>query len=510
MEKPLVLVEHGVRGTRITATNAQAEAQGARVGQMLTDARAACPHIMVEQANGQADEDMLERLVLWAGRYSPIAARDETAAEHAFLQDFGLFMDTTGCEHLFGGEEALLRDLVRRLAAMGFTAQVALAPNPGAAHALARYGSGLDIAVDESHAGALTADLPVEALRLDDERTLLLRRLGLKTVHSVIRVPRHALERRFRSKIDAHSVLLRADQFTGAIREPLKPLRAPAPWRAHMPCPEPALDIAAIRFALGELFSRLATRLEKACQGARGWRLTAFHADGGSSCVAVRLSQASRDRTHVMHLFEERLQQIDPGYGIDGFLLEAGDCDHVAASQTTLVNDQPAQNEALAAEMSGLVDRLSNRFGAQNVTYARPVKSHIPERAWRMVRAASSGAGNTAAQTVTWQEVESETVFRTANRPFRLFDQPEEAHVTAQVPDGPPLHFRWRRLPRTITRARGPERIAPEWWREGPRGTTIRDYYEVEDEEGRRYWLYREGLYGGPTMPRWFVHGVFG
>ena len=111
---------------------------------------------------------------------------------------------------------------------------------------------------------------------------------------------------------------------------------------------------------------------------------------------------------------------------------------------------------------------------------------------------------------VAWQEVEAETVFRSVSRPFRLFDTPEAAQVTAQVPDGPPLHFRWRRIPRQIARARGPERIAPEWWREGPRGTTIRDYYEVEDTQGRRYWLFREGLYGGDTQPGWFVHGVFG
>ena len=502
-----MLVEHGVRGTRITAINSTAQQAGARVGQMLTDARAACPLLLVEQANHEADDEMLQRLALWAGRYSPITAIDTSAADDGFVRDFGLFLDVTGCSHLFGGEEKMMNDCLRRLGAMGFTAHAAMAPTPGAAHALSRYGNRFHIAEDMEATQGLTNKLPVEALRLDNDRNTLLRRLGLKTVYSVVRVPRHALERRFRAKVDARSVQLRIDQFTGHIHEPIKPLRPPAPWRAHMPCPEPALDITGIRFSLEGLFSQLSSRMETATQGARAWRLSAFHTDGGSSSVAVRLSLPSRDRSHVMRLFEDKLEQIDPGYGIDGFLLEAADCDIIEAQQATLVSEpaNSAANEALAVELSGLVDRLSNRFGESNITYAAPVKSHVPERAWRMVTAAS---GNT--NVVQWQEVEAETLFRTASRPFRLFDRPEAAEVTAQVPDGPPLNFRWRRISRQITRARGPERIAPEWWRDGPRGVAIRDYYEVEDTQGRRYWLFREGMYGGDTPPGWFVHGVFG
>ncbi len=504
-ENPLVLVDHGVRGTRITAVSALAQQSGARVGQMLTDARAVCPLLTAEQACPEADDDMLERLVLWAARYSPITAMDDSAAPHDIVKDFGLLIDTTGCDHLFDGEANMMRDCLRRLGAMGFTAHAAVAPTPGAAHALSHYGSGSDIATTQEEALHLAGHLPVEALRLSDERNLLLRRLGLKTVHSVIRVPRQALERRFRAKIDARSVQMRVDQFNGALHEPIKPLRPPAPWRAHMPCAEPVLDITGIQFALGELFARLSTRMEVAAQGAQGWRLTAFHSDGGSSGVSIRLSRPSRDSIHVMRLFDEKLDQIDPGYGIDGFLLEAADCDVIAVQQATLVADNQAANEALAVELSGLVDRLSNRFGERNVTYAVPIKSHIPERAWHMANAASTGA-----QALAWQEVETETAFRSVPRPFRLFDTPEATEVTAQVPDGPPLNFRWRRIPRQIIRARGPERIAPEWWREGPRGTAIRDYYEVEDTQGRRYWLFREGLYGGASQPGWFVHGVFG
>jgi protein ImuB len=77
------------------------------------------------------------------------------------------------------------------------------------------------------------------------------------------------------------------------------------------------------------------------------------------------------------------------------------------------------------------------------------------------------------------------------------------------VPDGPPIRFRWRRVLHAVIRADGPERIAPEWWRT-PEGTATRDYYRVEDENGRRFWLYRDGLYDRETgTPRWFLHGLF-
>jgi len=80
--------------------------------------------------------------------------------------------------------------------------------------------------------------------------------------------------------------------------------------------------------------------------------------------------------------------------------------------------------------------------------------------------------------------------------------------VLAVVPDGPPRHFRWRGVLHQIAQAQGPERIAPEWWRHHAAEGT-RDYYLVEDAQGCRFWLYREGLYGQGATPQWFVHGMF-
>ncbi|HET7411952.1 MAG TPA: DNA polymerase Y family protein, partial [Pararhizobium sp.] len=367
-EWPLVLVEHGAKGTRISAANPAAFEAGAAIGQALTDARAGCPALRVEQADAEADRELLEGLARWAMRYSPIVAVDGTD---------GLFIDTTGCDHLFGGEAGLVGDCLRRLRDAGFCVLAGLADTPGLAWGLARYGHGAEI-VESGMTLERAIGLPVEALRLSAERLLLLRRLGLKTVGAVAAVPRAALERRFRSREAAQSVQLRLDQMTGAIREPLDPLYPPLPCRAFFAMPEPVIDVSGIEFALDELLVRLSHRLERDGQGARCFRLTAFRADGGSSVVAVRLSRPGRAVQPVKRLFADRLQEIDCGFGIDGFLLAADDLERVVAEQQAMVADR---GDAAGADdprvfsdgIAPLVDVLANRIGARNIHQWAPV-----------------------------------------------------------------------------------------------------------------------------------------
>jgi len=93
-------------------------------------------------------------------------------------------------------------------------------------------------------------------------------------------------------------------------------------------------------------------------------------------------------------------------------------------------------------------------------------------------------------------------------RPIRLFERPQPIDVTAALPDAPPVLFRWRKVLHRIVRAEGPERIEPEWWHSAGEGE-VRDYYRVESETGLRFWVFREGTYGGEYLPRWYVHGMF-
>ncbi|WP_330696747.1 Y-family DNA polymerase [Fontisubflavum oceani] len=128
---PLALATEGAHGPVIHATNRAARLSGMRVGERVVDMRALCPDLQVEQADLDGDRRALERLMLWTRRWCPWTVTDGAD---------GLILDTTGSAHLFGGEVALLREMEERLAGLGLSSQIAMAPTWGAAWALARFG----------------------------------------------------------------------------------------------------------------------------------------------------------------------------------------------------------------------------------------------------------------------------------------------------------------------------------------------------------------------------------
>ena len=486
---------HEPRGIRITAVNAAAHKAGAYASQALNDARAACPHLTAENADVEADRAMLLRLANAAMRYTPIVALDGEA---------GLLLDITGSAHLFGGEERLVKDCQRRLSEVGFSAALGLAPTPLAARALARFGSGSDILdADILEGGAVTAldAFPVEALGLNSERNLLLKRLGLKRIGDVRALPRAALERRFRSKQEALSVRLALDRLSGDVTEAIKAIHPPEPYRFSLNLAEPLIEHTGVGIALDQLLVKAYHRLETDGLGARVFHLTAFRADGGTSQVSIKLSEPARDVARIARLFTPHLPEIDCGHGVDAFVLAARFVEPLTATQATMTAD--AGGTHFCDGLAPLIDTLTNRLGPGHVFALSPRESHVPERAQR--RVLPMAGSNLAEDWSAWAETRSGT----APRPFRLFERAELIDVMASVPDGPPVRFIWRRVTHKITRATGPERVAPEWWRAGAEGVAVRDYYAVEDEAGRRFWLYRAGAYDAAETPRWYVHGVF-
>ncbi len=463
--------------------------------QKLADARSIRPDLRVVACDIQADSHELEALARWMMRYSPVVALNGNDS---------LLLDIAGCDHLFGGEAGLIHDMLKKLDELGFSPRIGLADTVGAAIALSHCAPDqatiLPAGSRNYDAACTTLDaLPVDALRLDMEQIIMLRRLGLKKIGDLRTIPRVALERRFREKDagktarkrsheTARSVQMRLDQLSGELREPLIPLVPAARFRAVMNCPYPAVDFVAVGHALDWLLPKLSTQLEKARSGARHFRLTGYRGDGETRFVDVRLSMPTRNRHKISRLFTDRLEQIDCGFGIDLFTLEAFGITPIDALQYDSQAAARDPNESVS--LANFADTLANRIGRNVVYRLAPVTSHVPERAQRRACIA------TAVDWKSWQE--AKPVW--APRPTRLFDRPEEALVTAELPDGPPLQFVWRRVLRKIIRARGPERILPEWWHDGLRentGAQIRDYYDVEDEEGIRYWIYRAGFAAG-------------
>lgn len=475
---PLVLAREGHHGPVIHAANRMARTMGIHPGSRVVDMRAICPELQVAYADEAGDRAALDRLVLWARRWCPWTVRDG---------DDGMILDTTGSDHLLGGEAAMLVEMETHFSFLGLTARLAVAPTWGAAWALARFGPVRSICGPQEVYFKLGA-LPVVGLRLDDPTLLLLRRLGLKTIGAVMDVPRLSLTRRFVKAGLSANPLMRLDQMMGKLAEPVSSVDAAPRFAVQSRLAEPIFDPTP---HLAALCADLCERLKQAGMGCRRLRLTVYKTDGDVSFVDVATSATSRDPVHLHSLFRDKVERINPGYGFDLIALVAGGVEPVQQVQNSLAGGSDDD-----LHLTQLVDRLSAKFGAKAVTRPALRASHIPERAERQVAALAAPFD---AGTVTRKE-----------RPVRLFDHPEEVRVLYAVPEGPPAQFIWRRQTHRVARFTGPERIAPEWWKDRP-GTRLRDYFKVEDQAGRRLWLYREGLHedGRGAAPRWFVHGCF-
>lgn len=486
-ESPLVLIADSAHGPRITAANLAGYAAGAQAGMMLADARALCPQVATAPADPAGDLLFLEQLALWAQRWGPWSALDPPD---------GLVVDVTGVAHLYGGEAALLEDARRRLAARGLAARLAIAPTAGAAWALAHFGDGAVImqAVDSLD------HLPVAALRLDPATLLVLRRLGLKRIGELSGVARDALARRFRTiRAPAANPLIRLDQLCGRVPEPLLPVVAEEVPLVQRRLLEPIRHRSLLDRVVDDLCADLARLLESKAVGARRLELGLWKVDGEVVVRALEMAMASRDPAHIARLFAHRLDSIDAGFGIELARLRAPWTEPLALSQ----RDLEASAEVHGTSLPACIDRLTARLGQGAVRRPLPRASHLPERA-QVWGEPLSGAPSTSAGAASSREAGKE-------RPLKLLDRAEPIAVLYASPDGLPRRFRWRGEVHEITRAEGPERIAPEWWRE--RGTVrLRDYYRIEDGQGRRYWIYRAGLPddGRGGVPEWFLQGLCG
>ncbi|MBD3664793.1 DNA polymerase Y family protein [Sulfitobacter sp. TSTF-M16] len=475
---PVILAAPGSHGPVVHALSAAAKALGIELGARVVDVQAIHPDLHVENADPAGDLKLLDRVALWARRWCPWTVRD--------AHD-GIVMDVTGAAHLFGGEAAMLRDMATRFRMQGLSARLAMAPTRGAAQMLARFGpAGAVCGADD--VAAAVAPLPVAALRLEVETVRLLHRLGLKTLGLLMEVPRVALMRRFDRLAADRNPLVLLDRALGRAADPLNAPPEGQRWLARARLAEPVIDPVPHLDGLAE---DLCAQMAGAEQGARQLRLTIYRVDGEWRSRDVALAQPSREPAHLLRLLTGKLEGIDPGFGFDLLTLEALRAEPLALHQDPLDGARDA-----ARDVAGLLDRLSARLGPQKISWSTWTESHLPERVEGRVPAL---AGKAEAAPVLLRD-----------RPVRVLMPPEEIAVLYAVPEGPPARFSWRRVSYLSTRHEGPERIAPEWWQDRP-GTRLRDYYKVEVQGGRRFWLYREGILGDGRGgdPRWFLHGVF-
>ncbi|WP_226015906.1 DNA polymerase Y family protein [Novosphingobium sp. FKTRR1] len=479
------LIAETAHGPRIAALNDAGLEAGTHEGQLLADARALAPHLQVAPSDPAGDLAFLEALALWAQRWGPWSAIDAPD---------GVIVDATGVAHLFGGEAALLADAQALLARRGLAVRVALAPTAGAAWALAHHGASAAIATAGPGLHDRLAGLPVAALRLDPAVQLLLGRLGLKRIGDLMGIDRPALARRFRNRRSpAANPLLRLDQLLGQVPEPMLPVIGVAAPLVQRRLVEPIRHRELLDRVVADLAQDMARLLEAEGKGARRLELGLWKVDGELLVRHLEMAEATRDPAHVVRLFAHRLDGLDAGFGIELVRLRAAWTEPLGLAQVDLDDAAERHGTSLAA----CIDRLSVRLGLDAVRRPVPHGSHLPERAQRWRPPLEARAGEQPGLALH-------------ARPLKLLDRPEPIAVLYEAPDGLPRRFRWRERVYEILRAEGPERIAPEWWRE--RSTTrLRDYYRIEDAQGARYWIYRAGLPGDGRggAPAWFLHGLF-
>ena len=483
----------------IAAANPAALALGLVPGMAITQARAQVPGIVIRPADPEGDRTALHRLaVLAARRWSPVVALDGAD---------GLFLDVSGTAHLFGGEAMMGRRILRLLARIGFSARIAFADTAGAAHALVRHRHGIFVCPPGRQKEAL-AELPIPALRVDDSAVELLKRLGIERIGALAALPRAPLTRRF-----GPLLVQRLGQVVGELPEPLDPVVPQEPILVVRRFAEPIATAEAIEHWLEALVPELVRALAEAGLGARRIGLVADRVDGVPQRILLGLARPSREPGHILRLLKRRIETIEPGYGIDALTLHLLRAEPLGAEQVTERTDEEA-----APDLATLIDTLATRVGMARLWRSRPVESDVPERSVARAPALDPPArpgtrmkpddvrqldrsGDTPAWHPDWP------------RPARLLARPERVDdVVALLPDQPPRRFTWRGTAHRVVRADGPERITGEWWRDRAETHSVRDYFRVEDEQGRRYWLFRrgDGERGVTGDLSWYLHGVFG
>jgi protein ImuB len=481
-EGPLVLTETVKGAQRLAAVSREALELGLSPGLTVADARARIPRLAVLDHDPGADAALLDRMLEDSRRWTPLVAHDPP---------HGLMLDVTGCAHLFGGEAAMRERILRRLRRGGFTARGAIAGTPEAARALARFGR-IGIVAPGQEAGAVRP-LPIAALELAEDTMLALRRAGFRRIADLADRPSAPLTGRF-----GRELTTRLARLLGREDKRIAPARSLPVCALEQPFSEPIGHADSIMGALHALIRRACLELEERAEGGRAFEAGFFRTDGVVRHIAVETGRPVRDPGTVARLFRERIDALadplDPGFGFDLIRLAVPATEPLAGFQPGL-DGTPVEENAVA----DLVDRLIARFGPARVLRFVAVDTHDPTRAARFVPATS--LPDARARWIGPEPGEP------PSRPLHLFEPPQSVEAVAEVPDGPPIRFRWRRVIHDVARAEGPERILPEWWR-AP-GAPTRDYYHIEDVRGQRFWLFREGLYGREAHPRWYLHGLF-
>ncbi len=447
---------------RLIACNRLAREQGVQPGLAESAGRALVADLRILPRNVRAERAALERLAAWAMRFSDQVSLEPPRA---------LVLESARSLRLFGGADALHRQVADGIAGLGYRAHCVLAPTPLGALVLAAAGAEGPVPDIDALRRALSA-LPVAALGFERRALDDLARMGLKRIGDLLRLPRGGFAERFGiERIDQLERLL------GERADPRRAFKPPERFRAELELPAEVPDAPALVFAGRRLLEELGGFLLARQAGVQrlSWRLSHADAqmmDAGPTRFQLGAARPLRDPQRWLELLRERLERLQLPAPVRAIALASETLYPLPPANAELFPDAAAATQPDPA----LLDRLRARLGNDAVNGLALVLDHRPERAWRWCSPGEKSDG----------------IVR-ADRPLWLLPQPAAL----------PLHGHRPWLDGPLDLGDGCERIETGWWDDFE---VARDYYVATAVSGERLWIYRE-MYGNRG---WFLHGLFG
>ena len=453
----LIVSEGHGQERRVLRANAAAAHFGIATGMGVSAALALACELVVMARDGRAEHHAIERLAAWAGQFSSLV---HMVAPHTLLLEAG------GSLRLFRDLDSLLTQIERGIAALGYTAQFAVAPTRLAATWLVRAGRNVPI-INAARLVSALSDIPLTALALAPAQLTRLEGMGLKWVGDCLRLPRAGLAKRLGPEF-----VQQLDRALGRAPDPRAPFVPPPRFESRLELPGTVENVQGLTFAFHRLAIELCGALRARDAGAMKLALTLLHHKIQATVIELGLVAPARDPKHLTDLFRERLARTTLPEPVQALMLRVPSFLPLGPRHPDLFGAHQASEESAAA----LIERLRARLGQEAVLRLGVVAEHRPERAY----------GHSGTKAVPVPVARGE-------RPLWLLPEPVPLEQRGDQP--------W--MGSALALESGAERIESGWWDGNDIG---RDYFVACNRAGECYWIYRQLR----SPRRWWLHGIFG
>ena len=537
-EKPFAIIQYYKTKAYIVSFNIKALNMGVRLGMTREDAYAVCSILKLVEIDSEEDRSCLLRLVEIFNKYTPLVSVESISAQGAA----DVWLDISGCSHLFGGEYNLLIDLSKSLSVIGMTSQIGLGDTPSISWAIAHYLADpcSPKIMTQAYKNHALLNLPIESLRLTHNSINELKKIGIVNVKELLALPHSALRVRI-----GEAVITRINQFLGTVNEPIGFDFSKKQYCSKVEFFEPINTLEELENSLAELLGELCTKLKFDCMGLQKLALEVFCINNTKKKITIGTKCVTTDYSILFALFREKIAYFKFDSYVQSMLLTAMSLGVSYNTQKNLLVDASVLDSlsgtnkksglSLGSDFFQLIDKLNRRLGKENITNINYVPNHLPERATVLVPVLDGRYKTPKGNANSSTKIHKKVPMCFYDRPIYLFKSPEKLNLFVDcraMPElllPPLLMFEWRRKKYCIIGAEGPEIISQPWWNGSSLrnkkdneesaakyykfNTQSRAYWKVENYDGMRLWVFCfpfiSRTYNISELKNWFVHGLF-